>query len=286
MSDSLRALVETDPVLTELREPLLQYRTRAQGLLASEFCGRLATLKSAAVAAGDQLFAKGVWCLETIGAVQDCFVAGFHACKDDRFYAAWCAWEQCEVNLGFLARHYAPIGNSFGLAHIASHLRRFQELFPYVLFSSPGFVIESSQCSTCGMDFVLRGGCSHRVGEIYDGEMCCRIISEVKLLEISLVAVPANKYTVAFIEGIPYNYGAIHYVVSGLRSPWDGWMLERIPAGEGRKGHVQILFEIQPPSELPAFLEKVEHYVESDGPEDGEIGLSTRREATLRDEAR
>ena len=52
-------------------------------------------------------------------------------------------------------------------------------------------IIAKSKCSICGHDY---GECDHIVGKAYMGEMCVRIIEEVKeLKEISLVTEPANK---------------------------------------------------------------------------------------------
>jgi hypothetical protein len=64
-------------------------------------------------------------------------------------------------------------------------------LFPPLGFFSPGLIIEQSKCSICGQDY---GECDHIVGKAYMGEMCVRIIEEVKeLKEVSLVTEPANK---------------------------------------------------------------------------------------------
>lgn len=64
-------------------------------------------------------------------------------------------------------------------------------LFPPQGFFSPGMIVEKSKCSICGKEY---GECDHIVGKPYMGEMCSRIIEEVKeLQEISLVTEPANK---------------------------------------------------------------------------------------------
>jgi len=70
--------------------------------------------------------------------------------------------------------------------HILEHV-----LFPPQAFLSPGMIIERSKCSICGRDYEE---CDHVVGKAYMGEICVRIIEEVKeLTEVSLVTEPANK---------------------------------------------------------------------------------------------
>lgn len=70
--------------------------------------------------------------------------------------------------------------------HILEHV-----LFPPQGFLSPGIIIERSTCSICGRDYEE---CDHIVGEAYMGEICVRIIEEVKeLTEVSVVTEPANK---------------------------------------------------------------------------------------------
>ena len=78
------------------------------------------------------------------------------------------------------------------LAGYIDHLHNLEYvLFPPQGFFSPGMIIAKSKCSICGQDY---GECDHIVGKAYMGEMCVRIIEEVKeLKEISLVTDPANK---------------------------------------------------------------------------------------------
>jgi hypothetical protein len=56
------------------------------------------------------------------------------------------------------------------------------------------------KCSVCDKDVSIRNPCGHFVGEIYNGEMCFRIVTEVKVLGMSLVENPGNKFYVMFIQ--------------------------------------------------------------------------------------
>ena len=118
---------------------------------------------------------------------------------------------------------------------VNKHVEQFQSLFPYKVFASPGMLVKEKVCSICGDPISIRNPCGHEVGEIYDGEMCLRRITEAEVLEVSLVETPGHKYAVAFASssesggGIKdqYNYAAVRYVIDGLRSPFDAWDLER-----------------------------------------------------------
>lgn len=54
---------------------------------------------------------------------------------------------------------------------------------------SIGFVARAAECSICGQD---PEDCPHISGRLYDGERCVRIITDLDLLEVSLVARPAQ----------------------------------------------------------------------------------------------
>jgi hypothetical protein len=64
-------------------------------------------------------------------------------------------------------------------------------LFPPQTFTSLGVVALHSTCSICGSEY---GECDHVVGRAYNGEMCTRILSDIRINEVSLVSDPANKH--------------------------------------------------------------------------------------------
>lgn len=268
------------------------YRDRVTQLLPSQYWDILKSVKGKAVAVGDQAMAKAAWCFEAIGRIQDHFIEAFSLMKNDQFYRAWCNLERCEIEIGFLDPHFQDSGNQFGIEHIRNHVPKFQALFPYKLFLSPAFIVRESRCSICKQPFRLRKGCEHKVGEIYNGEMCFREITKANLLEVSLVENPVQKYSVPFGPDIKYNYGAVKYVIQGLRSPWQKWDYRRYevplekepfpgternepcPCGSKQKYkecclkkvkfrvHFEVYFEEPPPDDLPSFIEDVKCFVD------------------------
>ena len=233
--------------LTEV-ERLRDYRNRVDGILPDVFWQCLCKRKSTACANGDQQTAKMVWCLETSGRIQDHFVSAFLSILDGEFKSAWDELERCEVELSFLDRHFSEEDDEFGMEHIRVHAGQLQELYPYTMGFSPGYVIEEMSCSICKEKFSLRSACGHRVGEIYDGEMCVREISKVKTLHISIVDNPAQKYSVIF----PYGNNdrrltLVRSVVDALKSPWHSWSYEK----EERREYHPAYQGVEPDADCP-----------------------------------
>ena len=284
-NDDLHRMIITTPELQPLVEVLRDYSSRTTSLIEASWREALASAKSLYVADGREVEATAVWCLETIAAAQDHFVDAFLHLKRDDFYEAWCLFERVEIAVHQLWRHYDPPDDQFGCGHIETAVGRFQSLYPYRLFLSPGMIVRRATCSICGEPFRLIGGCEHEVGKIYNGEMCSRVLSDIEPVELSIVENPVQKYSVLFSDDISYDYGPIRYVTAGLASPWHGWTVEqeeRLIAREGfsgtgrnepcpcgskrkykkcclleprRKTHYQFLFQVPPPTSLPSYLE-------------------------------
>jgi hypothetical protein len=216
-----QSVVEHDARFSAIRDLLTAFQERVIPLDPA-IPESLARLKQAAVAAGDEAGAGAAWCLERIATAQDEYLRAWQLMHEDRFYAAWCALEQAELALHFLARHFDDAGGRYGLDFLRTHIRRWQSLFPYRHFLSPGFT-KRIRCSICNTQLTPRHHCAHRLGDLYHGDMCCHVADDVQLLEMSLVTEPVQKYSVAFVNGAPYNYAVVHYVASGLLSPWHRW---------------------------------------------------------------
>jgi hypothetical protein len=259
----------------------------------------LQSLKKKAVAEGNEEEAKNFWCYETIRSIQNQYISAFQMMKTQYFYPAWCLLERVEIDLGFLERHFNLNNNGsdiFLLSFIKKHTGQFQSLFPYRAFFSPGFVALEKKCSICGEPISIHQPCGHIAGEIYRGEMCEREITNVELIEISIVNNPVQKYSVAFMFGEnaedntedPYNYCHVDYVVRGLAHPFTSWDIywttkkrsisefrnigrnDKCPCGSGKKfkvccnkkgviegRHLSVRFAEAPPPNLPIYEDNV-----------------------------
>ena len=203
---------------------LENYRNRGTTVLPEEHWQHLSEQKQAAIRKHDQLTAKAVWCLETIGRIQDHFISAFAAMHSAEYKQAWDQLERCEIETIFLDKHFHEKEAEFGIEHARVYTGRFQSLYPFKWGFSPGILYKDVRCSVCDAKVTLRGGCKHIIGEIYDGEMCSRVIKKAELLHIALVDSPAQKYSVIFPNGDnDQRFILIKHVVTALRSPWDGW---------------------------------------------------------------
>lgn len=250
--------------------------------------GLLRSHKIEAVRRNDQEMAKLVWCYEQILLVQSTYLSAFGKLKDHSFYEAWCLLERVEIELGSLEQHFKTDTDEYRLALIEKHCKQFQSLFPYKYFASPTILQVQKVCSICNQPVSIRSPCGHRVGEIYNGEMCCRIVTEADFLELSVVENPVQKYSVLFMsdaksgESIDhYKYDLVQHVVDGLHSAFDPWDMyetkirhpheffkhvgrnEACPCGSGAKykhcclkesgvlrPHIEVGFSVPPPDHM------------------------------------
>ena len=216
------------PYLRETLDCLRNHRDRTDSTLHPGYWQSLAQLKSKAVISKDQLTAKAIWCLETIGRIQDHFVSAFLHLKTSEFKEAWDQFERCEIETSFLDRHFIEEHGEFGIEYIRTHTRQFQELFPFTAGISPAFLYEDVRCSICDTRIGLRSGCEHIVDKIYDGEMAARVIHKAKMLHISIVDNLVQKYSVIFPNGNDDpRFKPINELVNRLGAPWRRWGFEK-----------------------------------------------------------
>jgi hypothetical protein len=216
------AVARSHAALTDARTALRAYRARAAGATAATRT-LLAQAKAAALEVDDQALAGAVWCLETVLDAQDHYLNAWSAVQGDRYYSAWCSLERAELSLHWLARHFDDPTNEYAIAYLREHIPRWQALYPYKHFLSPGFTKRAIHCGICDNRITPRSACEHRLGDLYDGEMCTRDVKDMRLLEVSIVTRPVQKYSVVWLEELKYNYAAVHYVASGLGAPWNRW---------------------------------------------------------------
>ena len=275
------------PNLGTARSSLRDYKDRTDRVLPSDYWQGLSDLKNEAVADNDQLTAKAVWCLETAGRVQDHFVSAYLHIRADQFKQAWDRLERCGNEIGFLGRHFTEKNEEYGIEHARAHTRQLQELYPFKWGISPAFLMKEIRCSICNTKLSLRAGCDHKLGEIYDGDVCGGRITDLDILHVALVRNPAQKFSVIFPKGNDDPlFFPIKYVRDALNSPWHGWTYHKedrrqyhpvfkdvgrndpCPCGSTLKykrcclnretipefPHFQFSFEKKPPIELERFV--------------------------------
>jgi hypothetical protein len=185
------------------------------------------------VSDGLQDEAKLLWIYQTVIEIHKLYRNAFKLLKDKSYYQAWCQLERIEITIHSLKKHFTYDKNQYGLWNIEKAVKNLQVLYPYRLFGSSEILKKKKKCSVCDKEISIRNFCGHIVGEIYNGEMCHRIVTEADILGISLVENPGNKYSVMFLKDEKtdeqidqYNYDTIDYLFDLINSPYEIWNLE------------------------------------------------------------
>lgn len=198
-----------------------------------EFDKKLQLVKEAFVQVDNQKEAKQIWIFQTIIEIHKLYINAYDFIKNKEHYKGWCELERIEITISSLKRHFTYDKRQFYLWHIEKTTKDLQVIFPYRLFGSSELLKKKKKCSVCDKDISIRKPCGHIVGEIYNGEMCHRIVTEVEVLGMSLVENPGNKFSVMFIQDEKsgeqtdqYNYSTVDYLFEHIDSPYENWDLE------------------------------------------------------------
>lgn len=154
-----------------------------------QYCKDLIKLKQEFVARKLESEANLVYCI--IGSVKviqhELYMLVY--IKEDKMDQAWANLVRAQILIGSVIRNY-PIDPG----HLSGYMERLagyeKLLFPKMHFQSTGGIIKKSECSICHQNL---NTCEHLKGKLYMGELCCRLIHEIELEEISYVDNPANK---------------------------------------------------------------------------------------------
>lgn len=182
---------------------------------------------------GQQDEAKLLWIYQTVIEIHKLYRNAFKLLKDKSYYQAWCQLERIEITVHSLKKHFSYDKHQYYLWNIEKAVKNLQVLYPYRLFGSSEILKKKKICSVCEKEISIRNPCGHIVEEIYNGEMCHRIVTEADILGLSLVENPGNKYSVMFLKDEKtdeqidqYNYDTIDYLFDRINSPYEIWNLE------------------------------------------------------------
>lgn len=194
-------------------------KLRSDGCDYDAAIGAIKSEKQAAQDAGDELYANQLWAAETIIKIHLQFVKTFELLKAGRYYEAWCEVEQVEINIQFLA--YNSQEGLENVKDIYAMIRQLQSLYPYRLFASYVMHVKKEKCSICGKERSIRNFCGHRTGRVYNGELCCNIVTDTELKGLDIVENPAHKYSVMFPSDTEGRHDHYDYtLVQGLMQYW------------------------------------------------------------------
>lgn len=179
---------------------------------------------------GDENKANEIWVYEQILKIQSLYLQAYEELVNLKFYEGWCTFERCGLKIRFLKPHFDIQNNNYFIEFIDNHIKRYQSIFPYKIFMSPEVLKSEMTCSICEKRINIRNPCGHEVGEVYNGEMCYKIITKSEFLGVAMVENPSQNYSVPFIidnktgEKIDqYDYSVVKYLMKRLQSPFDSW---------------------------------------------------------------
>jgi hypothetical protein len=153
--------------------------------------------KEKAVQNGDEVKANNCWRELQAFELKVLFIQAFHNIKSKNYRDAWNELEQCEIIYSFISNNSSEeyLCDS-RLAFIIDKITKWQSLYPYCLFCSPGFKVGYYSCSICDHKVRPRSRCAHKKGKVYNGELCLHVAHDLEMLEISMVTKPVQKYSV------------------------------------------------------------------------------------------
>lgn len=140
---------------------------------------------------------------------------------NQQYMDAWCKAEEVEIAVKATLRVCPSVKQALEL--LMNNVYNLQNLYPFVLFASPEFVIKKRTCSICGKVRSIRNQCGHYVGYLYNGEMCYDTVEKFNLDGIAIVTKPENKYSVLLAQDSKPDYRAIEGLMRYWRQPYIKW---------------------------------------------------------------
>lgn len=164
---------------------------------------------------------NNVWAMISAIEVHQLYSLAFELLKKANYYMAWCTLERAELMIAAIMRNNTELYET--VKDVSFQIQRIQSIYPYKAFASTEILIKEQKCSICDSVRSIRNDCGHRVGYVYNGELCANIVTNSELKSISIVTNPVHKYAVAFLNDGKGNL-VDHYdysVLSALMKVWE-----------------------------------------------------------------
>ena len=186
------------------------------------------SLKNKAIGCENEEKANYYWVLEHIFKVKAMFVNAFNKIRSKEYEEAWDLLDKTDILISQLSNNCDGAWlNKFDIGFVKEIIPEYQKLFPYYLFSSREGIIKKEVCSICGQEFKLRGGCKHRVGKLYMGEICYAEVKEYDLKCIAIVTNPFDKYAVLRFQNQDFNYSVLEKAITKIVNPYQRFKVDK-----------------------------------------------------------
>lgn len=151
--------------------------------------------------------------------------------QDGKYRESWDILQNC-IDCIICVRRFTEDRSRYNLDLWDEHLRMFEKLYPFRVFSSVEMVIKYARCSICGHS-ITDFDCEHITGNLYWGEIAYSIIEDVELKSIALVNHPLDKRCVMEVQGDDRlkeeKFQLLHYFLSNNQEPLRMFYINEIP---------------------------------------------------------
>lgn len=210
--------------LYEIKEYLQQPHLEFKNSIEEE----LKIIKQKAVSESNEKLANEIWCLQEVYKIQKTYISMYNQLKAGKYFEGWLLLDQIDIDFCFLRENFEYDNNLYNLQFIETIIKEYEKTFPQYLYMSRESLIKSEKCSICGKKFSLRGGCNHKPGKLYMGELCLRVVTDVEFLGTAIVRNPFDRYAVMHMEGQEYDYSVLNELMGALLSPYIPWYVEKM----------------------------------------------------------
>jgi hypothetical protein len=188
-----------------------------------KYINTLVDAKKNASENGDEDKANQLWCDIQAFKISATFVSAIKNIKQSKYRNAWSELEQCEITCKSLCKNSnAGFFKKSGAQFIETYVEKWQSLYPYCMFLSPGMVVGYYTCSICNHKIRPRSRCPHIKGRIYNGELCTHQAHDIEIKEISIVTKPVQKFSVIH-DDETLDFSLLDYLCLHIKSPFDEW---------------------------------------------------------------
>jgi len=224
------------------------------------------------------------WYLGAYASVISLYLQAMREMAQRKFFEAWCTLERVEISLNDLKKNAGYALSDLKIDLFQELVTRWQSTYPYSVFLSPEFHIGHETCSICSQRISPHSHCGHRIGRVYGGRICYRIARDMKVVGMSLVHTPVQKYSVVHPwKNDPDRHNLVEYVFRLIGHPFSHWDLEwtyrfevhplefsdgnACPCGSAlvysscckarpgiRRRHVQVLLDQMPSPDIPLLV--------------------------------
>lgn len=237
-----------------MNDDIEKYLSKDKSSMDINYLNAIKKLKKDMVASSNEEKANYYWCMEQIYYIQENYIKGYYEIRKHLYERAWLSFDKADILIGSLNRVYDNDKDKdlFHINFISNIIKEYWKLFPYKYFFSRESIIKKEKCSICGQTVRFRGGCKHKIGKLYMGEMCHYIVEDFEITGFAIVKNPFDRYAFLKPVGKEYNYEMLDWLVRYLTSPYEKWHVdttnrvigkeyinikrnEKCPCGSGKK---------------------------------------------------